>query len=433
VDPVTGEPEENSDCKENGLGGTIVNGVCVPNAGQPCTTEDELQGETDGNGGCVPVNQPPEIYCNDQYAVNNGELGECGECIGGYSRKKGETNCTKDETVDPPVPGEPEEPVVSEDECLVINEGNYKGCGKIKCPEGSVEPYASSLAECYAAVVECEDPNRVKNEDKSCTDQCIGDMVLADQGDGTFLCEPPKQAPIKYCEDGETPRDPKTGCPEDYCPDGQLKDENGNCPSQVIECPKDSPNAGQTVDNLDDCYVTFIECPVNTPRAGETVNNISECGEPSEETCENGATDWPLCSECPDGTATDPETPCGGECNDCSCAEYAAENPLECLSDPCDDCSCAEYAAANPEECVGGPPPGGGDSCDDCSCEEYAAENPEECEEGEEGGGGGGGGGGGTGGLFDPFTATVSGDPELLARQEFPIANYLAGLFTGIK
>jgi hypothetical protein len=34
--------------------------------------------------------------------------------------------------------------------------------------------------------------------------------------------------------------------------------------------------------------------------------------------------------------------------------------------------------------------------------------------------------------MFEPFTATISGDPQLLARREFPITDYLAGLFKGI-
>ena len=125
-----------------------------------------------------------------------------------------------------------------------------------------------------------------------------------------------------------------------------------------------------------------------------------------EPKCENGAIDYPLCSECADGGLPDAELGCGGTVdNPCDDPVYAAENPEECTSGPdCVDCTCAEYAAANPEECIDTPPP------------------PPE---------GGGGGGSGEQGERDPFEFGISGDPELLDRMQFPITDYLSGLFTG--
>ena len=82
-------------------------------------------------------------------------------------------------------------------------------------------------------------------------------------------------------------------------------------------------------------------------------------------------------------------------------------NPEECSERI--DCSCPEYAAANPEECTTGPePPSGG---------------------GGGGGGGGDGGGGGSSGMFDLESFEIAGDPQLLARMEFPITNFLEGMF----
>jgi hypothetical protein len=287
-----------------------------------------------------------------------------------------------------PVDGEPEpEP---EPECLVINETNYIDCKKVKCPEGSIEPYADSLNECYAAVFECEDPNRIKNEDTSCSNECQGNMVLTDQGNGNFLCQPPEET-IQYCADEKTIRDPETGCPEDYCPDGSLKGADGKCPE------------------------------VGNP----------ECKDCS---CKEYALKNPL--EC----GPDPE------CKDCSCAEYALKNPLECgpVENPCDNPS---YAEDNPLECgwvecpSGGFAPtielcggsGGGGGCPEGQepCEALGGEcaNPEDCPGGGEESAGGGGGSSGS--LFKEFTPTLSGDPELLARQEFPITDFLMGLFTG--
>ena len=87
---------------------------------------------------------------------------------------------------------------------------------------------------------------------------------------------------------------------------------------------------------------------------------------------------------------------------------FAAENPLECPG-VCDSCDCPEYAAANPEECFSSPPP------------------PPPPPPPPEGGGGGSGGGGNA----QLKQLSITGDPELLARQEFPITDYLSGLFTG--
>ena len=90
--------------------------------------------------------------------------------------------------------------------------------------------------------------------------------------------------------------------------------------------------------------------------------------EPEPETCENGALDWPLCSECPDGTATDPSTPCP--------SPEPEPEPEE---------ECPEGFVRDPEtgECV---PSGGGEP------------------EPEEGNGGGGGGRG----MFTPYMARLN-------------------------
>jgi hypothetical protein len=203
--------------------------------------------------------------------------------------------------------------------------------------------------------------------------------------------------------------------PPEGCEDPQTDEEKLEC--GWVECPN-----GGIAENLEACGDTTVttcldDAATNFNEEGpcvygpvvETCENgaidyplCSECADGGlpdadlgcggDETCDNGATDWPLCSECPDGTATDPETPCST------------------LESDCVDCTCAEYAAANPEECIGTSPP----------------EDDE-----EEGGGGGPGGGGGGQGKIEPIEIGISGDPELLARQQFPITDYLSGLFTG--
>jgi hypothetical protein len=179
-------------------------------------------------------------------------------------------------------------------------------------------------------------------------------------------------------------------------------------------------------------------------QTGEEEEEEEEVVEVVEETeCTNGATNYPDCNRCPPGYVlggltfggesgecvpdTNVEDP---ECNDCTCDDFAAANPLECGWEECPDGSFAETVAL----CGSG-----GGNCPEGTepCEALGGEcaTPEACisaeEEEEEEAAGGGGGGGGSGGLFKPFTPTLSGDPELLARQEFPITDFLMGLFTG--
>ena len=183
----------------------------------------------------------------------------------------------------------------------------------------------------------------------------------------------------------------------DGCEDPQTDEEQLEC--GWVECDDN----GRIAESLEACGDTTV-----TTCLDDTASNFNEEGPcvygPIEEVCENGATDWPLCSECPDGSLPDTDLGCGGGL-DCDDPVYAAENPQECAQGPdCVDCDCPEYAAANPEECLPSPPP------------------PE---------GGGGSGGSGGQGERDPFEFGISGDPELLARKQFPITDYLSGLFTG--
>jgi len=134
----------------------------------------------------------------------------------------------------------------------------------------------------------------------------------------------------------------------------------------------------------------------NTP--GPFVDRFSDCpgsgggdgGGTTTTGCSNGATEESGCDTCPDGT---------------SVLQY-------------EDGICPSVS----------PPP----ECNDCTCAEYAAANPEECGTGGGGGGGGGGSGGGAGGssgMFDLESFEITGDPQLLAKIEFPITDFLSGMF----
>ncbi|MEL0015886.1 MAG: hypothetical protein VW715_11775, partial [Rhodospirillales bacterium] len=106
------------------------------------------------------------------------------------------------------------------------------------------------------------------------------------------------------------------------------------------------------------------------------------------------ALDWPLCSECPDGTATDPSTPCP--------QPEPEPEPEE---------ECPEGFVRDPEtgECV---PSGGGEP------------------EPEEGGDGGGGGKG----MFTPYMARLNYQPpqvqSLVLPQPQSANQMMGGLLT---
>ena len=363
--------------------------------GAPCKTVEGDNGTYDADGNCIP---DPTFECWDGSLVAKEE--DCPEdtrveCWDG-SKALTEAECPEDTRVD----------------CWDGAKANsLEECSedtRVQCWDGSL---ATSLEACPEDTRPKEgdpcDSNGDGNLDGTYQANASGELECVAGGTTTTLCE-----------DGSTP-DPDKGCREDWCDDAMTipKNADGSCPEGPIEeCVKpDGTPTGATVES--GCE----ECP-----QGQAFNENGVCVGVTTETCSNGATNYPLCTECADGSTTDPNTPCGGdpECNDCTCAEYAAQNPLECGWVECPDGS----FAPTQEQCGGGGCPEGQEPCEALGGE---CTTPENCPGGDDGGGGGGGGGGGAG-MFEPFTASITGDPQLLARQEFPITDYLTGLFKGI-
>jgi hypothetical protein len=309
----------------------------------------------------------------------------------------------------------------------------------IECPAGSQYENASSLAAC-GNNDGCVDDPQTEREKLDCGwKNCPGEEGLfppehecGDPPPGE--CQDPEAnnqgQPLPCTFDpcpGGAQRDENNECPGNLCPDGSQRDADGNCPStgcvdnpqtddEKIDCgykrcepdgplvPQDTVCGGGCVDDPQ-TRDEKIACGWTVCPDGITVvEDANECG-PS---CANGALDYPDCLVCPGGELPDAETGCGGGGGDpCDDLVFAAENPLECPG-VCDSCDCPEYAAANPEECFSSPPP------------------PPPPPPPPEGGGGSGGGGN-----AQLKQLSITGDPELLARQEFPITDYLSGLFTG--
>jgi hypothetical protein len=186
------------------------------------------------------------------------------------------------------------------------------------------------------------------------------------------------------------------------------------------------------VDNLDDCGTTG-GCPAKGTVLDSGCDGTTffirfadgECGEiydsvPGYTGCGGGG------YECDDPNATVRED---GSCGPGK-AGYVYDGAVErCVQESTNPCSDPTYAAANPTEC------GTESECVDCSCAEYAAANPDECgttppPEQPSGGGGARGGGGGMFSVDADFQLT--GDPQLLAKMQFPIENFLQQYVAGM-
>ena len=323
--------DECGDCIQDGYV-PGADGVCGPIDGDVdtevdprCSNSAFAERNPSLCGGQTTYTEGPgfgKTKCQDRYAENYDQFGECGDCIEGYSRKTEGANCTKDETtgtVDGGGGGET-------DPCDTITDANAAKCGKKKCSDGS---FVDANADC--------------------------------PGSGGPGCKPKGEVLESGC-DGTT------------------------------------------------FFIRFAD---------------GECGEiydsvPGYAGCGGGG------YECDDPNATVRED---GSCGPCK-AGYVYDGTVEkcvqeSVTNPCDD---PAYAAANQDTC------GGTTDCNDCTCAEYAAANPDECgtappPEPPSGGGGGGGGAAGGSGMFDLESFEITGDPQLLAKMEFPITDFLSGMF----
>ena len=257
----------------------------------------------------------------------------------------------------------------------------------------------------------CEDPNRDTNNDGSCADNCNTGF---DQPEGYDVCTSIEQ----LCSDGAN----------GYGPENEL------CVTEPEECAKpDGTLTGATTES--GCE----ECP-----EGQSfdVNGICVTG-PLE--CANGATTESGCEECPEGQRFDFNGICvtdaGFTCDDynrttnedgtCGPCKEGYETDTSLPNEPCvkifDGCS-AGFELVN-GECTAIVCPEGQSYCIDTDgCVDIGTCPSDPPEEG--GGSGGGGGGSGGSGMFAIEPTTVTADAQLLSRPEFPITDYLAGLFT---
>ena len=262
-------------------------------------------------------------------------------------------------------------------------------CGKVACPPDSEKPYADSLDQCVEVVTEepCEQINPATGQPSpkddqgncyDCTDEANALVCgWAECPDGISMAPTLEDCggtvPPETCSDPNAVNDGQEGPCE--CKPGFSKDpETLLCVRGVESCDN-----GATVES---------GCDICPDGSNVLEHEDGMCPSEPPQECTNGATDYPDCTVCPEGQSMDSE----GNCTDCS------------------DCSCAEYAAANPEECITEPP----------------VEPPET--------GGGGNQGGGGGNMFDPFIAGISYTKQAVPEPPAPPQkDYMAELDNLIK
>lgn len=414
--------------------------------------EDLFGGDIDGDDLIGTPEDPtvtppvtPEFDCASVFKSGGTVTDEsqCGGCLQGYD-PDGQGGC-----IEAPIEC-PGEQVYDEltGECKDPEPGFVEGdpCKTEAGESGTYDAEGACVAD-PVPVEECTDPNRNKNDDGSCADTCADGSPAPASG----LCP----EPVTPCENNATP---ESGC--ERCSDGSLpsEHENGDCsePKTATSDPEggedgppcDQPQPGgfEGVAWAYKCRDTHCsdgslisdhpnnDCsiPIGTviPEEGDpcdsngdgnldgTITNgecvagvvdTSACDSQNRVTNEDGS-----CGECLPGFTPDPQgfdqcIQAPPECNDCSCAEYAAANPIECTTCPDGESYCASTGQCEPEG---------------------ACPSDEEAEESSEGGVGGGFGGSGGRSMFAPLNPAITASPQLLTRQDFPITDFLAGIFT---
>lgn len=399
------------------------------NPGDPCDLEDEKTGSYEYVGDelqCLP--DPPEFgfcqdgvtekadtegtncpeyapfgYCQDNQTkkedasgTNCDEYSEYGYCGDGTTQKEDEagSNCTEY--------AEPWENTGPTEEDCANN-------GKTFIPADPESQTASSCGDDIQLPWEdtgktpeqCEAEGKlfIAGDPESQTPSSCGPCAESGYTDYGNGCEPEKgtgEGPDEGAGDPtECDKDPLSyEClgADEFCKRPENKGDN-RCSTTVVQPSEDLEDEELDCSDPDNALACgWVECPDGLSMAptleGCEGTYTSPCNQQDRVTRDDGS-----CGECKPGFIEDPEG-----------FDQCIQAPPEC-----NDCTCAEYAASNPEECG------------------IETLPPETTPPPSTGGGGGGGGGGGL--SMEPFT--VSGDPQLLGRQRFGAQDFLSPLFTG--
>jgi len=344
--------------------------------GEPCTTEDNKEGtlKVVSSLGFGAVSQKLECIPND--VDTSGEGGDGG---GGDGTEEYTPVCTEPRPQDDLGlgPSGQTDASIWDAACAATHnpDGTVKGDTTDpteECQKAGFESYSEEHG-CYTAGQPCgSEPGYVHDE----TGECVS--TAGPSGPDTETC-PEGQEEVTI--NGETSCKPK-------CQQGQVRDEKGVCVAVTVTPP---PEGG-----TDECE--NVDC--NSPRPEDTLGLGPQSNTPAQI--------WDRCCGSTVVTTPPPETePCPeGQVRDSDGVCVAVTTPPPPETEPC---------------------PEGQERDEEGVCVAVTSS----------GGGGGGGFGGGGSGMFSGAAPVqigfdIAGDPQLLARSEFPITDYLAGLFKGI-
>ena len=391
---------------------------------------------------------------------------KCGECLPGFEEIEGV--CTQK-----PDDGTPTGPdgIKCEDGypegTLTFGLQNQQdwwrnNCANTHCADGSLIPESGVCAG--DPVEECQDPNRnVDPNDGSCADTCKDGSPAPASG----LCPDPvtecgnkatNYPDCNQCENGTTPDQHVNGdCSQPLIDtDGGIICEDGRPTGQLTfglqeqqrawdeKCRDTHCESGVRIEDDPDCYgtVTDPDCSEITDENAEacgkekcadgSFQDIGTCPDITEE-CKNGATNYPDCNQCPKGKILSDGMCVAGP--DATCDE---QNRVTNEDGTCGECKAGYTFDTDQDLCVS---TGGEDECANgatdfpacTTCPEGQSMDEEgNCVGGDDDGDddSGGGGGGGGGGMFQPYTFAITADPAMQTRQQFPITDFLAGIFT---
>lgn len=367
-------------------------------------------------------------------------------------------------------------------------QGTFNANGECVVPDGTGDGTGEDDGD-GTGEGQCQDPNRLVNQNGECTDSCRSGYEL-DTDQDICVASGPGPSPNDCSAGAPTAeeyggftfafssalREWQNRCGETTCQDGTPKEDDPNCdgnqPVDGEQCTTDDGEAGSYQDGVCVAFPVTVEPCADPNRAQNPDGSCSDvCNdryEIDEETglcvpiysdvCDNSATVESGCSECADGTF--PEDYEDGKCPTDPVNPDNGDNDGDGESDT--DCTLVECDAPRPEgeagvawdECCNDPvidvgPDDGGET--DCTLVECDSPRPDpeispdeaaawdECCTGVQppptgGGGGGNGGSGGRragnmGNMFDVDPLGSVGDPQLLAANQFPITDFLAQVF----
>ena len=395
---------------------------------------------------------PEEQQCNEQGRVFNDITGECEETCANPEHVVGaDGNCGPDDSTDGGTDVDCNSPRPSFDgstESQYAQKAWTQLCGGTNCPQDG------SLISDHV--------------DNDCDKGLISDEVDDNPSDDE-LCNGPRppqtQNDKNYCfAQGYAP-----------CPEGTEEYQNGRW-YKAEDC---TPIATETCEEqglvtdpqTEECLTQDAFCAkypdaegcVLGPQEGEPCDSTGdgqndgtivngECVATTEEECTKpdgtptGATPESGCEQCPQGFTFDFNGICqpdsGFSCDDynkttnedgtCGPCKEGYQIDTSLPNEPCvkifDGCS-PGFELVN-GQCTAIVCPEGQSYCidtDGCVDIGTCPSDPPE----EEGGDAGGGGGGRS--MFQPYSFAISADPQLLSRSEFPITDFLAGIFTNSR